>query len=202
MGCKYILKLQNGVEITLDSVFENRDDSLAAFKRSLEQQFLKDEQESKTTIEEILKNIESSKKPIHNIKEFNATNVIGTTSIGFLVNSLHKIPNNKTQNTIIDGIQSLTEWIKINSNVLGFNDIYHSNVIAASFESDDHNNLIAKYFPERQFLVVDVNKLSERKHENILKGLIDYSLDMLKNDSNFWIYQFLLLSLYIINQIM
>ena len=185
MGCKYILKLQNGVEITLDSVFENRNDSLTAFKKSLEQQLLKDEQESKTTIEEILKSIESSKKPIHNIKEFNATNAIGTTSIGFLVNSLHKIPNNKIQNTIIDGIQSLTEWIKINSNVLGFNDIYHSNVIAASFESDDHNNLIAKYFPERQFLVVDVNKLSERKHENILKGLIDYSLDMLKNDSSF-----------------
>ena len=46
MGCKYILKLQNGVEIALDSVFENRDDSLAAFKKSLEQQLLKDEQES------------------------------------------------------------------------------------------------------------------------------------------------------------
>ena len=185
MGCKYILKLQNGIEIELDSIFENRDDSLSAFKKSLEQQLLKDEQESGTKIEEILKNIESSKKPIHNIKEFNATNAIGTTSIGFLVNSLHKIPNNKTQNTIIDGIKSLTEWIKINSNILGFNDIYYTNVIAASFETDDHNNLIAKYFPERQFLVVDVNKLSERKHENILKGLIDYSLDMLKNDSNF-----------------
>lgn len=185
MGCKYILKLQNGIEIELDSIFENRDDSLSAFKKSLEQQLLKDEQESGTKIEEILKSIESSKKPIHNIKEFNATNAIGTTSIGFLVNSLHKIPNNKIQNTIIEGIQSLTEWIKINSTILGFNDIYYTNVIAASFESDDHNNLIAKYFPERQFLVVDVNKLSERKHENILKGLIDYSLDMLKNDLNF-----------------
>ena len=66
MGCKYILKLQNGVEIALDSVFENRDDSLAAFKRSLEQQLLKDEQESKTTIEEIRERIANKLNVRHN----------------------------------------------------------------------------------------------------------------------------------------
>lgn len=182
MSCKYKVILDNGVEFELDSIASNSNEtSLKLFEESLKNLL----ETNPEKINELLNKIESSKKVVLNIKDFDNSNTVGTTSLYYLSQSVSKQQNSDLQNKLVDGIRQITEWIKNNQLGLNFPDIFTNNVIATSFQSDDNSKLLTKYFPDRKFLVVDINQLSDYKYENILKGLIDYSLDMLTGDTNF-----------------
>lgn len=187
MACKYTVTLGNGKEITLLSVSEsfNGNDSIESFKESLEEILRLDLLNDTNILNNLLKDLENSEKKPLDLDNFNFSTAIGTTNVYYLNDSIYKIPDNENQNKLVDGINKITNWIKNNSLNLNFPNIFTNNIIAASFESTDLKNELTKYHPDRRFLLIDVNNLKNNKYENIFKSFIDYSLDMLRNDSDF-----------------
>ena len=179
-NCKYKITLSNGEEIILNSI--TSDTSLSSFEKSLKNVFDSDPEK----LSEIIKSIENSKKITLNIDNINdVSSIIGTTSVKNIIKTVSKNTNADTQNELVDGIRSIGKWIEENSNLLGFPDINTNNIIASSFDSNQSFGLLTKYFQDRKFLLIDVNQLSNSRYENILKGLVDYTLDMLGNDESF-----------------
>ena len=177
MACNYIITLQNGTELVLSTDFDQHDPNISAFENTLKGINEKE-------LKDILKKIESSSKKAISIETFEklsnkddlhigTVNVIGTTSIDELTNSL-KISKNNTdlENSFIKSIQKTKDFLKgVDVNVT------NNNIIASNFTESDPKNLTAKFYSEGNgFLIYDNNDIQKGKYLNLLKGLVDYSI--------------------------